>query len=313
MFYSFWGDHPFFLSLLNYFGFRFDFYRKCYKNIDAVVLVEFSVWFSVYIVVLLIIIMALAILFVERKLIAAAQKRLGISFLGRHGWMHLPADLVKFWLKQIQSSQSSFLLSTLGGTTSAVLGYLIWLGVGGVFLFSDGFTTPINLGDFGLFFFLAYALITTLLFFFIVVGTQSKYATIAGVRLLIVTISLDVFFMLVWFIFCGHSGGYDLDDLIETNSLLSPVCALPPLAIFLFIHTLYECKRAPFDHAEAESELVAGHLVEFGGRTLLFLYVCEYIHVFFAIFSLSAFVMSGPFGISFFPVNVNWLVWVTLY
>jgi NADH:ubiquinone oxidoreductase subunit H len=52
---------------------------------------------------LIVVIFGLAILFGERKLIAAAQKRLGISFLGRHGWAHLPADLVKFWLKQIQS------------------------------------------------------------------------------------------------------------------------------------------------------------------------------------------------------------------
>jgi NADH:ubiquinone oxidoreductase subunit H len=35
-------------------------------------------------------------LFLERKLIGLAQKRLGISFLGRHGWAHLPADVVKF-------------------------------------------------------------------------------------------------------------------------------------------------------------------------------------------------------------------------
>ena len=41
-------------------------------------------------------IFALAILFAERKFIAAAQKRLGITFLGRNGWIHLPADLVKF-------------------------------------------------------------------------------------------------------------------------------------------------------------------------------------------------------------------------
>ena len=35
-------------------------------------------------------------LFFERKVIALAQKRLGASFLGRHGWAHLPADVVKF-------------------------------------------------------------------------------------------------------------------------------------------------------------------------------------------------------------------------
>lgn len=39
---------------------------------------------------------SILILFLERKLIGLAQKRLGISFLGRNGWAHLPADLIKF-------------------------------------------------------------------------------------------------------------------------------------------------------------------------------------------------------------------------
>lgn len=60
--------------------------------------------------------------------------------------------------------------------------------------------------------------------------------------------------------------------------------ALPPLATMLFLYTLFEAKRAPFDHTEAESELVAGHMVEFGGRALLFFLLCEYVHVFFCLF-----------------------------
>lgn len=122
-------------------------------SLAAPVWIEFSLWLALYIIAVLVIVMALAVLFVERKMIAAAQKRLGITFLGRNGWIHLPADLVKFWLKQIQSPQSSFLLSTIGGTAGIVLGYLVWLGIGGIFLFSDGQVTPVNLGDYGLFFF----------------------------------------------------------------------------------------------------------------------------------------------------------------
>lgn len=45
---------------------------------------------------LFLLVLALLALFFERKFIAIAQKRLGISFLGRNGWAHLPADLVKF-------------------------------------------------------------------------------------------------------------------------------------------------------------------------------------------------------------------------
>jgi len=45
---------------------------------------------------LLLLVASLLLLFLERKLIGIAQKRLGISFLGRNGWAHLPADLLKF-------------------------------------------------------------------------------------------------------------------------------------------------------------------------------------------------------------------------
>ena len=44
----------------------------------------------------LLIFFSIVTLFFERKFIAIAQKRLGISFLGRNGWVHLPADIVKF-------------------------------------------------------------------------------------------------------------------------------------------------------------------------------------------------------------------------
>jgi NADH-quinone oxidoreductase subunit H len=268
--------------------------------VEAPVNSEPGLWGYLYFIPLFIAVFALAILFVERKFIAAAQKRLGITFLGRNGWIHLPADLIKFWLKQIQSP-ASFGFASIGGAVGLVLAYLAWLSIGGLFLISDGQVTPMNGGDYDLFFFLAYALLTTLFFFYVVTGTQSKYATVAGARLLVVTLSLDVFFVLVWFFFCGHSGGCAVDEVIQTNSLLNPACALPPLALALFLHTLFEAKRAPFDHAEAESELVAGHLVEFGGRTLLFLYICEYIHVFFSVFALGAFVLAGPWGIPLIP------------
>jgi NADH:ubiquinone oxidoreductase subunit H len=62
-------------------------------------------------------------LFFERKLIAIAQKRLGISFLGRNGWAHLPADLLKFWLKHTGRHRGSW-LGLPSGLVGAILAYL---------------------------------------------------------------------------------------------------------------------------------------------------------------------------------------------
>lgn len=56
---------------------------------------------------LFVILFSVLMVMFERKFIAVAQKRLGASFLGRNGWAHVPADLLKFWLKQSSRHQSS--------------------------------------------------------------------------------------------------------------------------------------------------------------------------------------------------------------
>lgn len=60
----------------------------------------------------------------------------------------------------------------------------------------------------------------------------------------------------------------------------------PTLGLVLMAYALFEARRPPMDHTEAESELVAGHLVEFGGRSLLAFFICEYAHVYFCLFGI---------------------------
>lgn len=81
--------------------------------------------------------LAVLALFLERKFIAIAQKRLGISFLGRNGWAHLPADLVKFWLKFTARHQGAWWAAG-AGLTGAVLVYLGWTLVSALFFLGDG-------------------------------------------------------------------------------------------------------------------------------------------------------------------------------
>jgi len=52
-----------------------------------------------------------------------------------------------------------------------------------------------------------------------------------------------------------------------------------PAASGFIIILLLEAKRAPFDHAETESEVVAGYAVEYGGPMLLVFYLAEYLHL----------------------------------
>jgi NADH:ubiquinone oxidoreductase subunit H len=129
--------------------------------------------------------------------------------------------------------------------------------------------------------------------FNIVVSVKSKYATIASIRILLVSIFLEVFFALCFLVIYVHTGGYSFDEISTANSTNWLLFALPPIALFFGIYAIFEAKRAPFDHTEAESELVSGHLIEFGGRLLLFFYFSEYVHAYFCMFLILAIILGG--------------------
>lgn len=131
----------------------------------------------------------------------------------------------------------------------------------------------------------------------VVAGTKSKYATIAATRLLLVGVFLEVFFMVSFLLTYVHAGGYAFGDLLDAARTGGGLAlAIPPLGLFFLLYALFEAKRAPFDHSEAESELVAGHMVEYGGRALLFFYMCEYAHVVFCLFLVFILCVGGGLG-----------------
>jgi NADH-quinone oxidoreductase subunit H len=144
-----------------------------------------------------------------------------------------------------------------------------------LFFLADGGSVYFDLWDYQLIVYFGYANLTTLYMYNIVVSVKSKFATIASVRILLISIFVEVFFSICFLLVYLHTGGYSFDEISVSNITNWLLCALPPLALFFGIYALFEAKRAPFDHTEAESELVAGHLIEFGGRVLLFFYFSE--------------------------------------
>lgn len=146
--------------------------------------------------------------------------------------------------------------------------------------------------SFQLFFYFSYANLTTLYLFFLVISLKSKYAKIGANRLLLATIFLEFFFLLIFYFIFFFIGGFSFEDIVVHNSFEIFFFTCLPINFFLLLYSLYEAKRAPFDHAEAESELVAGHIIEFGGRSLLFYFFSEYIHLFFLIFFILLFVLG---------------------
>jgi len=63
-----------------------------------------------------------------------------------------------------------------------------------------------------------------------------------------------------------------------------------------------ESKRAPFDHSETESEVVAGYSTEYNGPMLLMFFLAEYLHLIIAAIHFSLFFIGGWLNIEFFSV-----------
>lgn len=115
----------------------------------------------------------------------------------------------------------------------------------------------------------------------IVIGflTQSKYSIIGVFRALVHVVSMDVYvtvtYALLVFIHC--SGQFH--DYPQTQYQAPLLVLAMPLSFMFLIIMLLESKRAPFDHVETESEVVAGYATEFGGIYLLTFYLVEYFHL----------------------------------
>jgi NADH-quinone oxidoreductase subunit H len=117
--------------------------------------------------------------------------------------------------------------------------------------------------------------------FFTVVGllSQSRYAIIATARALVHVISLDIFITIIYSLLAFSSQSVNFHDFVLAQSSFWFIILYGPVASSFIVIFLLESKRTPFDHAETESEVVAGYQVEYSGSMLLMIFLAEYLHL----------------------------------
>ena len=122
-------------------------------------------------------------------------------------------------------------------------------------------------------------ILSNILFILIGLKNNSKYSIISSVRSVVHVISLDIFITIIysWFVFSAQSTNFH-DFILFQKSVWSIFLSIP--LSFIFITVLFlESKRAPFDHSETESEVVAGYATESNASMLLIFFLCEYAHL----------------------------------
>ncbi len=224
------------------------------------------------------------ILYADRKIWAAVQMRRGPNVVGPWGLLQSFADLLKFVLKEpvipASASKTVFLLAPLVGV---VLALATWA----VVPVADGWVIAnINIGILYIF------AISSLEVYGIIMGgwaSNSKYAFLGALRSAAQMVSYEVSigFVIITVLLCV--GSLNLTDIVMSqadgigtmaglpSSLLDwHWLALFPMFIVFFISALAETNRPPFDLPEAESELVAGFMVEYGSTPYMMFMLGEY-------------------------------------
>ena len=137
--------------------------------------------------------------------------------------------------------------------------------------------------------------------FFTLVGllSQSRYAIIATARALVHVISLDIFITIVYSLLAFSSQSVNFHDFVLTQNSFWFIVLYGPIASSFIVIFLLESKRTPFDHAETESEVVAGYQVEYSGSMLLMIFLAEYLHLVIASVHFILFFAGGWFSLNF--------------
>ena len=233
---------------------------------------------SVLLIVLLLIAVAY-LLYADRKIWAAVQIRRGPNVVGPWGLFQSFADFIKFVLKEpiipAGANKGVFLIAPLVTFTLAVAAWAVipvsagWvianINVGVLYIFAIS-----SLGVYGV----------------IMAGwaSNSKYPFLAAMRSAAQMVSYEVSigFVIITVLLCV--GSLNLTAIVEAQNTSWGLLGwywlrLLPMFVIFFVSALAETNRPPFDLVEAESELVAGYMVEYGSTPYMMLTMGEYVAI----------------------------------
>jgi NADH-quinone oxidoreductase subunit H len=115
----------------------------------------------------------------------------------------------------------------------------------------------------------------------IIIGffAQSRYSIIGVMRSIVHVISMDIYITITYVLIILNTNSGQFHDLPLAQSSVFFIFLFAPAGFLFLILMLLESKRAPFDHVETESEVVAGYATEYSGIYLLTFYLIEYFHL----------------------------------
>ena len=207
----------------------------------------------------------------ERKTMASMQRRLGPNIVGYYGLLQAFADALKLLLKEyVGPTQANLILFFLGPIITLIFSLLGYA----VIPYGPGLTiADLNLG-------ILYMLVVSSLSTYGILlagwSANSKYAFLGSLRSTAQLISYELILSSAILVVILLTGNLNLTINVEAQKVVFFVLPLLPIFIIFFIGCIAETNRAPFDLAEAESELVSGFMTEHSAVIFVFFFLAEY-------------------------------------
>ena len=245
------------------------------------------------------ILFCLFVVLVERKFLAHAQRRFGPSIAGRNGWLQIILDLVKLATKEVMILPNP--LTSLVPSLIALF-FTIQLLFIQNFVFGPSMFFFYNI-DGLIFYHLILVMASNLVLVILGFLTQSKYTLLGIFRSAVHIVSMDIYITLVYVLVIMNTNSGQFHDYSIMQFSTPLLLLFAPAAYLFLILMLLESKRAPFDHVETESEVVAGYATEFSGIYLLTFYLVEYFHLIISANHFSIFFLGGWFSLNLYSLG----------
>ncbi len=234
---------------------------------------------------------ALLLTWLERKVAGRMQRRIGPKEVGPFGLIQPIADAIKLLGKEILTpAQVDKPLYYLAPT-------LIFIPVLVSFVVIP-FDARLQVRDInvGILVILAFSSLSILSILMAGWGSNNKYSLIGAIRSVAQNIAYEIPLLLALLPVIMLAGSLSLKDIVEKQQGMWFIVSQPVAFLIYFIAGVAETNRTPFDLPEAESELVAGYHTEYSGMRFALFFLAEYTNIFIVSAVAATFFLGGYGG-----------------
>lgn len=294
--------------LENIFVNSIDLLRKLLTTVNLPVLaVDFvAILVKLVAVIIFILVNALWLVYMERKVSAFIQGRIGPNRVGPLGLLQTSMDVLKLMSKEIIipacADKKLFLLAPL-------LIFVPPLAVFAVVPFGQGMAA-VNL-NIGVYYFVAISSLSTVIIWMAGWSSNNKYALLGSMRVVAQMVSYEMPMILSMVGVIILTGTLNMNGIIQAQEKVWFIFLQPLAAMIYFISALAETNRTPFDLVEGESEIISGPFTEYSGMGFAFFFLAEYANVLLVSVMSTTLFFGGwlaPFGWTFIPSWIWFLI-----